>query len=113
MEDSQASIQTGAQTGIQAVSEAHPDNAAMKALSELATDAKFDRAELTITVSRENIVAACEAHDPQEAAALLARHLARSALTVLAKIAPEEDPVAVRAALDLVRRSATSAEAEV
>ena len=61
MEDSQASIQTGTQTGIQAVSEAHPDNAAMKALSELATDAKFDRAELTVTVSRENIVAACEA----------------------------------------------------
>jgi DNA-binding GntR family transcriptional regulator len=55
----------------------------------------------------EAIVAACEARHPQDAAALLARHLARSALTVLAKIAPEEDPVAVRAALDLVRRSAT------
>ena len=27
----------------------------------LATDAKFDRDELTITVARENIVAACEA----------------------------------------------------
>jgi DNA-binding GntR family transcriptional regulator len=56
----------------------------------------------------EAIVGACEARDPQGAAALLARHLARSALTVLAKIAPEEDPVAVRAALDLVRRSATA-----
>ena len=31
------------------------------ALAELATDAKFDRNELTITVARENIVAACEA----------------------------------------------------
>ncbi|MBN9614571.1 MAG: NADH dehydrogenase [Acidobacteriales bacterium 59-55] len=48
-------------TGIGAVFEAHADNAAVKALSELATDAKFDRGELTITVSRENIIAACEA----------------------------------------------------
>jgi NADH-quinone oxidoreductase subunit C len=47
--------------GTQAVFEAHADNAAVKALSSLATDAKFDRAELTITVSRENIIAACEA----------------------------------------------------
>ncbi len=47
--------------GKQAVFEALPDNAAVKALSALATDAKFDRDELTITVARENIVAACEA----------------------------------------------------
>jgi NADH-quinone oxidoreductase subunit C len=47
--------------GKQAVFEAQPDNAAVKALSGLATDAKFDRNELTITVARENIVAACEA----------------------------------------------------
>ena len=47
--------------GTQAVFEAHPDNAAVKALSGLAADAKFDRAELTITVGRENIIAACEA----------------------------------------------------
>ena len=37
------------------------ENAAVIALAELATDAKFDRNELTITVARENIVAACEA----------------------------------------------------
>jgi NADH-quinone oxidoreductase subunit C len=49
------------QTGTQAVFEAHADNAAVKALSGLATDAKFDRAELTITVARENVIAACEA----------------------------------------------------
>lgn len=48
-------------TGTQAVFEAHADNAAVKALSSLATDAKFDRAELTITVARENIIAACKA----------------------------------------------------
>jgi NADH-quinone oxidoreductase subunit C len=47
--------------GKQAVFEAYPENAAVKALADLATDAKFDREELTITVAREDIVAACEA----------------------------------------------------
>jgi len=47
--------------GKQAVFEAHPENPAVKALAELATDAKVDRNELTITVARENIVAAGEA----------------------------------------------------
>jgi NADH-quinone oxidoreductase subunit C len=47
--------------GKQAVFEAHPDNAAVKALADLATDAKFDRDELTITVARENILAAGQA----------------------------------------------------
>ena len=47
-----------------AVFEAHPENAAVKALADLATDAKFDRNELTITVARENIIAACEAVSP-------------------------------------------------
>jgi len=47
--------------GKQAVFEAHPDNAAVKALADLAIDAKLDRNELTITVARENIVAAGEA----------------------------------------------------
>lgn len=47
--------------GKQAVFEAHPDNAAVRALSTLATEAKFDRDELTITVARESIIAACEA----------------------------------------------------
>ena len=46
--------------GKQAVFEARPDNAAVKALSSLATDAKLDRGELTITVARENVIAACE-----------------------------------------------------
>ena len=44
--------------GKQAVFEAHPENAAVKALSGLATDAKFDHDELTITVARESILAA-------------------------------------------------------
>jgi NADH-quinone oxidoreductase subunit C len=37
------------------------ENAAVKALAELAVDAKFDRDELTITVDKSSIVAACEA----------------------------------------------------
>jgi NADH-quinone oxidoreductase subunit C len=47
--------------GKPAVFEAHPENPAVKALADLATDAKFDRDELTITVTRESIIAACEA----------------------------------------------------
>ena len=47
--------------GTKAVFEAHPGNAAVKALASLATDAKFDRNELTITVARENIIAATKA----------------------------------------------------
>jgi NADH-quinone oxidoreductase subunit C len=48
-------------TGTQAVFAAHPENAAVKALTALATDAKYDRDELTITVARENIIAAAKA----------------------------------------------------
>jgi NADH-quinone oxidoreductase subunit C len=48
-------------TGTEAVFAAHPENAAVKAIAAIATDAKYDRAELTITVARENIVQACQA----------------------------------------------------
>jgi NADH-quinone oxidoreductase subunit C len=47
--------------GKAAVFEAMPENQAVKALADLALDAKFDRNELTITVAREQIVAVCEA----------------------------------------------------
>lgn len=47
--------------GKDAVLAAIPWNEAVVALGGLATDAKWDRKELTITVARENIVAACEA----------------------------------------------------
>ena len=47
--------------GTEAVFAAHQENAAVKALSALAADAKFDRNELTITIARENIVAAATA----------------------------------------------------
>jgi NADH-quinone oxidoreductase subunit C len=48
-------------TGKDAVFAAMAENRAVVALAELATDAKFDRDELTITVAKENIVVACEA----------------------------------------------------
>jgi DNA-binding GntR family transcriptional regulator len=50
----------------------------------------------------EAILAACEAREPHEAALLLARHLTRSALALLAQLAPDADPVAVRTALHMV-----------
>ena len=45
----------------QAVFDKFPDEPALNALAELAVAAKYDREELTITVARENIVAACQA----------------------------------------------------
>lgn len=47
--------------GTQAVFEALPEEPAVKALTGIASDAKYDRSELTITVPRESIVPACEA----------------------------------------------------
>lgn len=46
---------------LEAVREAMPDNAAVIALRELATKAKFDRNELTLTIAPQNIVAAMRA----------------------------------------------------
>ncbi len=46
---------------LEAVREAMPENAAVLALRELATKAKFDRNELTLTVAPQNIVAAMRA----------------------------------------------------
>ena len=47
--------------GLEAVSEAHPENPALSAVQGIAVDAKYDRGELTLTVPRESIVAACAA----------------------------------------------------
>ncbi len=47
--------------GTEAVFAAHPENAAVVALRGIATDAKFDRDELTITVAPENNIAAAQA----------------------------------------------------
>jgi NADH-quinone oxidoreductase subunit C len=47
--------------GTEAVFAALPENAAVVALKDMATDAKFDRNELTITVAREHNTAAARA----------------------------------------------------
>jgi NADH-quinone oxidoreductase subunit C len=52
-------------TGTEAVFAAHPDHAAVKALQGIATDAKYDRDEMTITVPREAVIEA--AKDAQSA----------------------------------------------
>lgn len=50
----------------------------------------------------EAIVQACEARDVAHAYELMSRHLARTALSVVAKAAPEHDPSKIRVALQLV-----------
>jgi NADH-quinone oxidoreductase subunit C len=45
----------------QGVFDKFPDEPALNALAEIAVAAKYDREELTITIARENIIAACEA----------------------------------------------------
>ncbi len=47
--------------GLESVRQAHPDIPAVVALGDLATNAKFDRNELTLTVARENVTPACKA----------------------------------------------------
>jgi DNA-binding GntR family transcriptional regulator len=47
------------------------------------------------------ILAACEARDGPAAAAAVARHLSRIALTILAYTAPEREPLTIRTALQL------------
>jgi DNA-binding GntR family transcriptional regulator len=47
----------------------------------------------------EAIVDACHARDPAAAAATLARHLSRTALTVLMYVAPDHEPATIRSAL--------------
>ncbi|ADW69436.1 NADH-quinone oxidoreductase subunit C [Granulicella tundricola] len=47
--------------GLDAVSEAHPENKALIALKSIATNAKFDREELTIVVPGESIIEATQA----------------------------------------------------
>jgi DNA-binding GntR family transcriptional regulator len=58
------------------------------------------------------ILAACRERNPDAAVELLARHLARTALTVVAQVAPEYEPTAVRAALRLVTGKANPGQAK-
>jgi DNA-binding GntR family transcriptional regulator len=50
----------------------------------------------------ESILAACASGDPRQTGTLLALHLARSALSVLAHLDPDHTPVAIPAALDTI-----------
>src|SRR5438445_117491 len=49
----------------------------------------------------EAILRACRAKNASKAAALVARHSARAALTLMAQISPEREPTLVRTALQL------------
>jgi DNA-binding GntR family transcriptional regulator len=62
------------------------------------------------TAEHEAIRRACERRDPAGAAAELARHYARTALTLIAMIDPEHDPVSVRAAVAMVIPSQPAGE---
>ncbi|HLJ34152.1 MAG TPA: GntR family transcriptional regulator [Ktedonobacteraceae bacterium] len=55
------------------------------------------------------ILAACREQKPDMAVKLLARHLARTAFTVVAQVAPEYEPTAVRTALRLITGEADNA----
>jgi DNA-binding GntR family transcriptional regulator len=61
----------------------------------------------------EALLEACMKRDPRAAAGLLARHLTRSALTVVAHLAPDADPVGVRLALQMVLSWADSDQEEL
>ena len=62
------------------------------------------------TAEHAAILRACERRDPAAAAAELARHYARTSLTLIAMIDPEHDPVSVRAAVALVIPSQPAVE---
>ena len=58
--------------------------------------------------STRRILQACWERNREEAVQQYARHLARTALTALAHMAPEYEPVAVRTALALVQMGSAS-----
>jgi DNA-binding FadR family transcriptional regulator len=60
------------------------------------------RAWTTAQKEHMAVFAACEAGDAVLASHQLARHLGRTALTIIALVDPEHDPVPVREALRLV-----------
>ena len=68
-------------------------------------------AQSVSVVEHGRILEACRERNREEAVQQYARHLARTALTSLAHMAPEYEPVALRSALALVQMdSAPSAE---
>ncbi len=65
-------------------------------------------AQSVSTVEHARILQACWERNREEAVQQYARHLARTALTALAHMAPEYEPVAVRTALALVHTGSAS-----
>ena len=61
------------------------------------------RAQAVSGLEHARILQACWERNREEAVQQYARHLARTALTALAHMAPEYEPVAVRTALALVQ----------
>ncbi len=68
------------------------------------------RSAEAIAAEHRSIASACTEGKADLAAYLLARHYARTALTVLGQMAPEFDPVAVRMALQIVGADAPLSE---
>ncbi|GAA3785294.1 GntR family transcriptional regulator [Streptomyces phyllanthi] len=66
-------------------------------LAQLGAPASWGRAH----ADHEALLEALSLSDPAEAARLIARHLARTALSVLADVAPEYEPAATRTALGI------------
>ncbi|MFI8893916.1 GntR family transcriptional regulator [Streptomyces paradoxus] len=64
-------------------------------LAQLGAPASWNKAH----AEHEALLDALRSSDPTEAARVVARHLARTALSVLADIAPEHEPAATRTAL--------------
>jgi DNA-binding GntR family transcriptional regulator len=64
-------------------------------------------AQSVSAVEHGRILQACRERNREEAVQQYARHLARTALTALAHMAPEYEPVAVRTALALVHTSSS------
>jgi DNA-binding GntR family transcriptional regulator len=61
-----------------------------------------DHAWTQVAMEHRSILTACEDRDAGEAGVAMARHLARTVLTVVALVAPEHDPAPVRLALGSV-----------
>ncbi len=66
-------------------------------LAQVGVPASWDRAY----TEHEALLEALRLSDPSEAARVIARHLARTALSVLADVAPEYEPAATRTALGI------------
>jgi DNA-binding GntR family transcriptional regulator len=72
-----------------------------------------DHAWARVAAEHRAILAACERRDGTEASRAMARHLARTVLTVVSLVAPEHDPARARLALSSVLASDAEAAARV